>query len=552
MPQYFTPGVYIEEIERGPRPIEGVPTNIAAFLGETERGPVTPWLVTSYNDYARVFGSVFDPTKYMPYAVSGFFDNGGTTAYVCRIVAAGTPAVAAVAAVPAAAGVAAVPAKPAVAAVPGAAQAFKDFNDYRVTALGPGLWGNRVFVKFTPSTTIGYTGGAGQPIGVHIQIAYWETAGTPIYDPWAGTPPANALPPDLQEDFDDLVLSDPGSANYYTKRLGVAPDSNSSLITFAVSPKAANPKAPAAPTGSSALGGGLDSSNTPSLPDYLGDNVDPSLRAGLAALLLNEFRDVSLVYAPNTDGINGVTQAIVQHCTNQKYRFAVIDAQQGQANTGNLTPRASNDTSYAAYYYPWIWIADPFTGQRIKVPPGGSMLGIYAATDDTRGVFKAPANVVVEDAIDLEYDINDATQGILNPAGVNVIRKFPTRGIRIWGARTLSSDTLWKYVNVRRLFIFLERSIYEGTQWVVFEPNDERLWARVIDTIRLFLRGQWRQGALMGATEDEAFQIACDRSTMTQDDILNGRLICQIGIAPVRPAEFVIFQIYQNTAEAQV
>ena len=148
-------------------------------------------------------------------------------------------------------------------------------------------------------------------------------------------------------------------------------------------------------------------------------------------------------------------------------------------------------------------------------------------------------------------EIDEGTQGVMNPRGVNAIRKFPGRGIRVWGARTLSSNGLWKYVSVRRLFIFLERSIYEGTQWVVFEPNDERLWARVKDTIRLFLRTQWREGALFGRTENEAFFITIDRTTMTQDDILNGRLIAEIGIAPVRPAEFVIFRIFQHTAEAQ-
>jgi phage tail sheath protein FI len=176
---------------------------------------------------------------------------------------------------------------------------------------------------------------------------------------------------------------------------------------------------------------------------------------------------------------------------------------------------------------------------------------VYARTDQNRGVFKAPANEIVQGALDVRYEINDAVQGVLNPQGVDVIRSFPSRGIRVWGARTLSSDALWKYVSVRRLFIFLERSIYEGTQWVVFEPNDQRLWARVKDTIRLFLRTQWREGALFGSTEDEAFFITCDRTTMTQEDILNGRLICEIGIAPVRPAEFVIFRVFQQTAEAQ-
>ena len=534
MPQYFTPGVYIEEIQRGPQPIQGVPTNIAAFLGETERGPTYPRLVSSYNDYARFFGSVYDDTKFMPYAVRGFFDNEGTTAYICRIVPRD--------------------AKP----------AYHVYNGYRVTALGPGTWGKRVFVKFTGSTTKRYgppaaAGGApvAQPIGIHMQVAYWEATSGPTYDPWnpGAALPANSQPPDFTEDFDDIVLDDPADANYYTKRLGIGQNSNSSFVMFAVDAAAANP--PASPSGTSSVldQDGTDPAAAPTVVDYEGDGggaiTDPSQFTALAALLLDEFRDVSLVYAPNTGGAADITTAIVDHCQNQKYRFAVIDAAEGQANAANLTPRANNDTSYAAYYYPWIWIADPFTGKQIKVPPGGHMLGIFARTDDGRGVFKAPANEIVEGALDLEYDISDAAQGVLNPAGVNVIRKFPTRGIRIWGARTLSSDALWKYVNVRRLFIFLERSIYEGTQWVVFEPNDQRLWARVVDTVRLFLRQQWRQGALMGATEDQAFQIACDQSTMTQEDILNGRLICQVGIAPVRPAEFVIFQIYQDTADAQ-
>jgi phage tail sheath protein FI len=179
------------------------------------------------------------------------------------------------------------------------------------------------------------------------------------------------------------------------------------------------------------------------------------------------------------------------------------------------------------------------------------VLGVYARSDTERGVFKAPANEIVRGALSLEFDINDEIQDSLNPKGVNAIRSLPGRGIRVWGARTLTSNALWKYVSVRRLFIFLERSIYEGTQWVVFEPNEDRLWARVIDSNRLFLRQQWRLGALFGRTEAEAFFITCDRTTMSQDDILNGRLICEIGIAPVRPAEFVIFRIFQHTAESQ-
>ena len=287
--------------------------------------------------------------------------------------------------------------------------------------------------------------------------------------------------------------------------------------------------------------------------DYKGDLVPGAPRAelqGLAALELDPFREVSLVYAPAAD--NDTTVAIIDHCERMRFRFAAVDVSKGASNAGGLDPRTNvKDSSYAAFYYPWISMSDPQTGARKTVPPGGHVLGVYARTDVERGVFKAPANETVRGALELEFDINDRTQEVLNPRGVNAVRQFPGRGIRIWGARTLSSNPLWKYVSVRRLFIFLERSIYEGTQWVVFEPNDIQLWDRVTDTLRLFLRSQWRQGALFGRTEEQAFFVTCNESTMTQDDILNGRLICEIGIAPVRPAEFVVFRIFQNTAEAQ-
>jgi hypothetical protein len=173
------------------------------------------------------------------------------------------------------------------------------------------------------------------------------------------------------------------------------------------------------------------------------------------------------------------------------------------------------------------------------------MVGIYARSDQERGVHKAPANEVVRGAMELEFRITKGEQDILNPRHINCIRFFPGRGIRVWGARTTILDTLWKYINVRRLFIYIEESIEEGTQWVVFEPNDQKLWARVIQTITQFLTRVWRDGALMGTTPEEAFFVKCDRTTMTQDDIDNGRLICVIGIAPVKPAEFVIFRIAQ-------
>ena len=182
------------------------------------------------------------------------------------------------------------------------------------------------------------------------------------------------------------------------------------------------------------------------------------------------------------------------------------------------------------------------------------MAGIYADTDVNRGVHKAPANVVIRGINltgGLAADITKREQDILNPAGINALRFFPGRGERVWGARTLSSDTDWKYINVRRLFIYVEKSIFNGTQWVVFEPNNEQLWALIRQTIGAFLTTVWQTGALAGTTQDQAFFVQCDRTTMSQDDLDNGRLICIIGLAPVFPAEFVIFRFEQKTASSQ-
>jgi Bacteriophage tail sheath protein len=515
MPEYLHPGVYIEEIERGPKPIEGVPTSTAAFIGETERGPTKPRLVTSYKDYLRWFGNVFSDSKFMPYAVNGFFENGGKRLYVCRVTddAATTAEVV--------------------------------LGNFIVRAVGPGSWGKRVYAAIEEGSTKkpGATpADKPVPVGFLLRLAYYSTPPTKNPAEWFKNPLQEPYPT-LAETFDDLEM-DEQSPNYWYKRV----HDNSALAELLRKPGAAatglpQPAAPVPLSANGVDGGALD------VADYQGLAQAPRLEPqGLAALELDPYREVALVYAPG--GSDDVNRAVITHCEKLRFRFAVVDPYKS-VNVKDYQPRSIHDTQFAALYYPWIAVSDPKTGARKEVPPGGHVLGVYARTDSERGVFKAPANEVLRGVIDLLTDINDNTQDVLNPRGVNAIRKFPERGIRVWGARTLTSDSLWKYVSVRRLVIFLERSIYEGTQWVVFEPNDDRLWARVIDTIRLFLRTQWHLGALFGRTEEEAFFITCDRTTMTQDDILNGRLICEIGIAPVRPAEFVILRIFQNTAEAQ-
>jgi uncharacterized protein len=214
--------------------------------------------------------------------------------------------------------------------------------------------------------------------------------------------------------------------------------------------------------------------------------------------------------------------------------------------------RAGYDSKYAALYWPWFKVFDPATKTNIMVPPGGHMAGIWGRNDDTRGVHKAPANEVVRGAIELEVQITKNEQELLNPVGINCIRAFPGQGIRVWGARTLSSDPAWRYLNVRRLFNYLEESILNGTGWVVFEPNDPALWARIRRTIASFLAMEWRKGALFGLTPDESFFVQCDGAVNTAESIDAGQVICHIGVAPVKPAEFVIFRLAQFSGGASL
>ncbi len=532
MPEYLAPGVFIEEIERGPKPIEGVATSTAAFLGEAERGPTRPRFVTGSGEYLRLFGDVFATDKYLPLGVKAFFDNGGRRTYIARIVG------------------------------PGAQTAAFDSDGYTVTANGPGIAGNRIFVRITKSTTekLNAAGDALEPIGFRLQIAYWSR-GNPadLFDPFEEGGDERLPQPALTEDYDDLSL-DPESSAYWKKMIS---DTTSALIELEIPDDNAATQPGEGDVISGFCENGVDGGNVTVVQfegdkDDAGNPIDDPLEfRGLAALNLDLYRDVAIVHAPGigNDDLDktAIQKAIVTHCERNRFRFAVLDAARNlnAVSDDRLIPRNQIDSQYTAFYYPWYYTSHPRTGVKTLVPPGAAACGIYALTDNPRGVWKAPANVPVAGAIDLEYDINTGRQEILNPRGVNCIRRFPGRGIRMWGARTLSSDPLWKYVSVRRLFIFLEASIYNSTQWVVFEPNDQKLWARVKQTITLFLRTQWREGALFGAKEEEAFSVNVGPGTMTTDDILNGRLIVEIGIAPVRPAEFVIFRIFQQTREAK-
>jgi len=495
MPEYLAPGVYIEEIEIGAKPIEGVSTSTGGFLGPTERGPTSPMFITNFGDFQNKFGG-FVENSYLAYGIEGFFRNGGQRCFVGRIIGKG-------------AGTAKITLK-------------KEKDLIEIIAVGPGEWGNNVVVKIEDATL--YKKDKNQLF--KMTVIYWNKTVEGIEED-----KLKALgDPNVIESYDNLSPVE-ASSDYFEKRI----NDISNLIK--IGKKGEGRPDP----GIIKLAEGSKGDEIKK-EDYTGDpTAGPGKRTGLAGF--KEVDDINIVCVPDETSVEGLTSDIVNHCEELKDRFAILQAKQTAGPISQLVPPL--DSKYAAFYYPWIKIIDPVTGVKKMIPPGGHIAGIYARSDIERGVHKAPANEVVRGAQELQFSLTKAEQDILNPKGVNCTRVFPGRGIRVWGARTVSSDPLWKYLNVRRLFLYVEESIERGTQWVVFEPNDEKLWARVKQTIIQFLTGVWRGGALMGLTPDEAFFVKCDRTTMSQDDIDNGRLIIKIGIAPVKPAEFVIFRIAQ-------
>jgi phage tail sheath protein FI len=528
MPEYLSPGVYAEEVEIGGQPIEGVSTSTAGFVGMTERGPGGAQLVTGLEEYRRIYGQQSwiangqPSTSTLPYAIDGFFQNGGKRCFIARVTGQN--------------------AKTATLDLSGAAERPPDIMGpqpipaasavfARISAVGPGVWGNRIFVAITDSSL----GRDKAPGRFRLRITYKDDNGKEA----------------LQELFDDLSPR-PDHPSIYERMV----NGMSSLIRMERAPNAAIPGSVALiqPGADSPLIQGADG-DVPSLEDYQGRENTPGNRSGLGALASVD--EISILCAPDSQITLGLTDAVVEQCELLADRFAVVTTSfEDRLDVTNLEPRSGVgsdrkriDSKYAAYYGPWVKIIDG-TGAVRSIPPAGHVVGVYARSDNERGVFKAPANEVVRGIVGLDHDYTKAEQDILNPRGVNCIRALPGRGLRIWGARTTSSETLWRYVNVRRLFIFIEESINHGTQWVVFEPNDERLWGRVQQTISDFLTNVWRSGALMGTTAAEAFFVKCDATTMTQNDLMTGRLVVIVGVAASRPAEFVIFRIAQWTRDS--
>ncbi len=580
MAEYLSPGVYVEEYDSGAVPMQGVSTSTAGFIGLAQRGPVVgkPQLVTSFADYKRAFGGYlseakFGEARFLPYAVEQFFINGGSRAYIMRVAAEGAAAAKATAGV------------------------------LQIEAANPGEWGNKIRVTVEASSKAKTQVIAVNGADLKLKNAEGFNQGD-VVELFDGKAKAYAT---IVSSLDNIVTLDaPCTLNVADEKIGtpkyiktceltltvklddvvetyanvsLCPEAGnfvsararkSDLVTIAVT----EAKAPAAPKEGKdekapapakagvtpielvggaaviALAGGSDGKVANVSPNvYMGEDNGPGKRSGLAAFLENV--DVSIMAIPGVTAPE-VQAALIAHCENCKSCFAILDVPIDRKKTNDVVEfRDMYDTTYAAMYHPWLEMFDPLAKRSAYFPPSGAMAGIYARTDNERGVHKAPANEIVRGCTGLSCNYNEGEQDILNPKGVNLVRAFTGRGIRVWGARTMSSNGLWKYVNVRRLYIYIEESIKANTNWVVFEPNSEVLWGRVTRTIEMFLATCWRSGALAGSTPSEAYFVECGPTTMTQDDIDNGRLICNIGIAAVKPAEFVIFRITQHTASSE-
>ena len=507
MPEYLTPGVIIEELE-GPKTIEGVSTSTAGFIGLTERGPINPYLVTSFEEFKRLYGGYIAKSN-LAYAVDGFFTNGGKRCYISKIYSK-------------------------TAAKVAKSELGSGEGKVTINTVGPGEWGNRIYYKILDSSLHYKPDDAQSTKFFKLIICYFSTKPENIDDKVAESA-------DVYEVYDNLSVL-PSSNSYYKNAIeGVSylvrifddfADKNENNLGRPANLEWKN------------LEEGAGSNDDVLNEDYLGETIpiDNSkvIKTGFTGL--EDIEDISIMCAPDADP--DMMNNLVNRCAGIKDRIAIINLPSNAAGNIGLVDTPL-DNKYGALYFPWVYVFDPLTKSKKLVPPTGHMAGIYARVDVERGVHKAPANESIFGITSLQVQVSADQQGILNPRGVNVIRSFPGRGNLVWGARTISKDPMWKYINVRRLFIFVEKSVKRSMQWAVFEPNNEKLWSRVKTALTDFLTNVWKTGALMGTKPEEAFFVIADRSTMTQNDLDNGRLIVVVGIAPTKPAEFVIFRFVQ-------
>jgi phage tail sheath protein FI len=508
MPTYLTPGVYVEEVSGGKKPIEGVGTAVAAFVGLAPGGPVNVAMqVSNWSQFVRIYGDTENPDNgpfmdgaYLAHSIYGYFQNGGSLCWIVRVGADENGKAAARAALPAA--------------------TDKGVEALRAIALGDAKSPVEIEIEEEPPAPDAKDGSPTYKVTVTSGGDKEEYAGVSL------TKGRNYIATKVNAASKLIKLEDTGAA-LPDVRLAAG---KYSLQVPSVAPSEATPG------------------------QFEGDVANRKGMGGLAAI--DEVTMVvmpdAMQFAKNGDDVQlrDLQGKMIAHCENAGDRMAILDC------PPNMIPQeiydwrmnqAGYDSKMAAFYYPWIEVMDPLTRRPLAIPPSGHIAGVWARVDEKRGVHKAPANEVIMGANGLAFQVTHAEQGNLNKNGINCIRAFPGRGIRIWGARTMSSDPEWRYINVRRLFNYVSESIMGGTQWSVFEPNDPFLWTSLTINVSNFLSIVWRSGALFGSTPAEAFYVKCDAETNPPEVVDAGQVVCEIGIAPVKPAEFVIFRLSQYT-----
>ena len=522
----LSPGVYVRESPGGPRAIEGAPTAVTIFVGETERGPTTPTAVRSRLDFERLYGSYFrhrvdtpgdltgsasDFSKlFMPYAIDGFFGNGGPRAYVLRVMDA---------------------------PVAGAATANRNVTDggagsADIVASSPGVWGNFISVAIRDSSDNDST-----RFKLEVSFQRPGESSTELVEEWDGL---SALPTDEKYVIDTLRRSNYIRWNEDDDAIRPTTDGGNAV----------------------ALTSGAGGSGEIVATDY-GDSLSALRGIDDAALLVNGSDQLlpSPTYSDATY-IN-ISNEFIDYVDNRSQLdlFFVGDLPRFITATDRVTDVAaaarggtSTASNFCGIYWPHIRVGDP-VGQganpEIVIPPAGHIAGLYGRTDGRRGVWKAPAGVElrVGGVRGFDFDVLDTHQDVLNPLGVNALRRIPGAGLVVWGSRTRQPSSQWRYIPVRRTAMFLRKSIYNGIQWAVFEPNDEPLWASLRATIGAFMETQFRNGAFAGATSREAYFVKCDAETTTEADQIAGVVNILVGFAPLRPAEFVIVTLSQKTGQ---
>lgn len=565
MLENLTPGVYFQFVDTAPPIIRQVRMDIAGFVGLAERGAVNQAVqINSWRQFQAIFGN-FLPYSFLAYAVKGFFENGGRTCFIVRVT--GNDA-----------------AKASLTL-----KSNNNTNILQVTAVNEGSWGNKVAIALTQV----------RPSSLSFSLVVIRQQQREVFADLS-------LNPNHPRYFQKLINQ--GNERTYPSQWIYVEDliASETERTQELLPNAANS---GLKNQIGFLASGKDGVASLTINDFLG-KADPIFPERKGLSVLETVDAVGIVCIPDIhirpvlvtepppveepphdpclhfpkppeeatpilpdelekpplfsqEEIFTVQQAMIEHCERQKDRVAILDAILRSGSESSLTiseildwrARFDSQRGFAAFYYPWVRVVDPLklTNNPTKiVPPCGHIAGLYARFDLSVGTYKAPANGELFWAEDVTVAINDDEQAILNPEGVNCVRAFPGRGIRVYGARSISSDADWRYINVRRLLLQIEEGIDISTQWTVFEPNNFNLRQLIILGVSSFLETFWRQGALVGATPAEAYYVKCDETNNPPEIINEGKVIVEIGVAPTRPAEFIIFRVGRTVEELEI